>query len=323
MKKFSVFIWDNNEYDFPMSCGFVPHITGYLHESDTSLPGILIFPGGGFCNVSPTEAEIVALKFCHLGFQAFVLTYTVNPLSLTPSGRQSIQDAARAIRLLRKHSADYNLIPSEIAVCGFSAGGHLCASLAVHADSLKDSNTALNSVSCRPDALILGYPVITLENQPYQHDFCERLGVSSQEELLYWCPEKHVSKSTPPSFIWHTATDSLISVRNSLLFADACQNNGVPYSLHIFSSGEHGMSTADEDWSAGHLGDPYATLSQLTALLSAARKDPSLLSEEQTSTLVQRIQENTTFPNPWIGAPNPEVAVWPQLAAEFLKQQEN
>lgn len=317
MKKITVSIWKTEEYTFPMTFGFVPTLAGYLHDDASSLPGIMILPGGGFSSVSPSEAEVVALKFYEMGYQTFVLTYTTNPCKKTPCGMQALHDIARAIRLLRKNRNKYYL-SSQLFICGFSAGGHLCANLAVHFSEIKDINEELNTYSCRPDAVVLGYPVITLINQPYKKDFCELLGATTDEEIDFWCPEKHVTSNTPPCFIWHTQSDNLISVQNSYIFANTCHENHINYCLHIFSSGNHGMSTADSDWSCGNLGKPY-TMLQAECLLAQAETTTDILSDQEIHELRIKIADNTTSSNPWLGAPNQEVAQWPYLVDQWIK----
>lgn len=139
--------------------------------------------------------------------------------------------------------------PEKVAVCGFSAGGHLCGSLGVHFQDIKEENSLLKEVSCRPDAMILGYPVITSGKYRNEDSFLALLGEDSdEEEREYLSVEKHVTEEMPPCFLWHTLEDKTVSAENGYLFAEACRKAGVPYAHHVFAEGAHGMSVATEEW---------------------------------------------------------------------------
>lgn len=127
MKKETYRIWREEEYSYPMAYGFLPKITAYLHEDGKARGGILVVPGGAYMAVSPTEGELVALKFYEMGYQTFVLTYTTNLLQMEPLKMQPLRDISRAVRYIRKKGEDFAIADGRIAVCGFSAGGHLSA----------------------------------------------------------------------------------------------------------------------------------------------------------------------------------------------------
>ena len=247
-------LWEQEEYQYPLSCGFIPNMRLYLHEDDSVRPCILIAPGGGYCVVSPSEGEIVAKKFYDMGYQAAVITYTTNLLMSTPLNKQPMMDLMRAIRYVRKN--EENLKVNQVILCGFSAGAHAVGTVGVHFDEIEDKKYP--GISARPDALILSYPVITSGEYAHRDSFNTLLGFSpSQEDLNYMSLEKHVSDNTPPCFIWQTATDELVPVKNSYLFANALQEHHILYSLHIFSKGHHGLSLADKTWANEEFGEPY------------------------------------------------------------------
>lgn len=258
-------LWEQEEYQYPFFCGFIPNMRLYIHEDDIVRPCILIAPGGGYCVVSPSEGEIVAKKFYDMGYQAAVITYTTNLLMSTPLDKQPMMDLMRAIRYVRKNAESLKV--NKIILCGFSVGAHAVGTVGVHFDEIEDKKYP--GISGRPDALILSYPVITSGEYAHRDSFNALLGFTpAKEDLDYMSLEKHVSENTPPCFIWQTATDELVPVKNSYLFANALQEHHIPYSLHIFSKGPHGLSLADETWANEEFGEPY-TLEQTFALMKA------------------------------------------------------
>ena len=244
-------IWKEGEYSYPAAYGFVPFIVSYMHEDDKIRPAMLVAPGGAYRYASPYEGNLPALEFYRAGYNVFVLAYTVNHLDEldAPLGMQPLQDISRAVRVIRAHSAQCKIDPLKIAVCGFSAGGHLCASLCVHYEDIKDPDPEYGEVSNRPDAAVLCYPVITSGEYANRESFRALLGADPDEkDLEYMSLEKHVTEDTPPCFLWQTATDASVPVENSYLFAGACRKAGVPYAHHVFSDGVHGMSVATPEW---------------------------------------------------------------------------
>lgn len=200
-----------------------------LMDPPTHPKGILLIcPGGGYQWRSPREAEPVARAFAAGGWAAAVLEYTVRSDESMPFlGKTPLLQLGQAAAWLK---AQYPGLP--LVVCGFSAGGHLAASLGVHWQQLGLP---------RPDALVLGYPVITAG--PYAHR--GSLANLAPEEYWDWFSlEKHVSAGTPPVFCWHTMTDPEVPVENSLLLADALHRAGVPCELHLYPRGVHGLSLA-------------------------------------------------------------------------------
>ena len=155
----------------------------------------------------------------------------------------------------------------KIMLCGFSAGAHTCGSVAVHWQEFEESETGeYASVSAKPNAVILSYPVITSGDCAHRGSFTALLGAdASEEELEYMSLEKQVTEDMPLCFLWQTVTDELVPVQNSFLFAQALQEKKIPYAFHAFSKGKHGLSLADEAWANEEFGEPY-TLEQTFAL---------------------------------------------------------
>lgn len=223
------------EYQYPRAGEFLPNITTYLHEDDEIRPAMLVVPGGGYAIVSPTEGEIVAKRFFEAGYQAFVLTYTTNVFKLEPLHRQPLEDISRAVRCIRKNAEEWHVQSDRIVCCGFSAGAHLVGSLAVHYKEQEAEQEPWKGISNRPDAVILCYPVITSGEKAHRESFEFLLGQDASEKQLAWASlENHVTADTPPAFLWHTITDELVPVENSILYAKACHKAGVSCELHLF-----------------------------------------------------------------------------------------
>ena len=216
-----------------------------LFPLDTNLRAdtVLVLPGGGYRYTSPREADRIAYAFNQQGFQAAVLYYRVAPRRFP----EPQQDALRAIRLLRAHAEEWKL-GSRVAVCGFSAGGHLAASCGtIWKEIDADAGDDADRMEARPDALILGYPVISLTEFKPGGSGRNLTGEEGDSELRrHLSLRNRVSAETPPTFLWHTATDTVVDVQNSLVFAEAAWQAGVPAELHVFSRGPHGLSLATQ-----------------------------------------------------------------------------
>ena len=211
-------------------------------NADRIWPTILICPGGGYSFTSDREAEPVALEFLARGFQCFVLHYTCAPAHFP----LQLQEAAAAMAFIRQNAAHYHADAGRIAVMGFSAGGHLAATLSLFWDAPEVCDTlSFTPAQVRPDALCLGYSVIT--GGPYAHrgSFDCLLGTNPPEELLHRLSlENSVRPDMPPVFLWHTADDDTVPVENSLFFALALRKEKVPFEIHIYPHGCHGLSLA-------------------------------------------------------------------------------
>ena len=241
-------IWNNKDYKGDVSNNNVPYMTTYIHDGAKKRQAVLILPGGGYGGLSEREAEPVALKFVQKGYNAFILYYSVAP----NHHPLPIFEASLAMSIIRDKSGEWNIISNKIFVCGFSAGGHLAASLGVHWNKayIKEA-LGIEEKANKPDGLILCYPVIVYGEKMHEGSFINLLGanadVSAYKEMSL---EEQVGKHTPPTFIWHTFCDKTVPIDNSLLFAEALKNNGIPFELHIYSDGGHGMALANEETAA-------------------------------------------------------------------------
>ncbi|MCB2354573.1 alpha/beta hydrolase [Clostridium estertheticum] len=325
------FLWEKEEYSYPVKGRFIPNIVTYIHEKNNKLrPAMLVVPGGGYCVVSDTEAEIVAKEFYNKGYNAFVVTYTTNLLMTIPLKLQPLKDLSKAVMFVRKKAEKFFVNPNKVIICGFSAGGHLTGSLAVHFDARElVLDSEYEGVSSRPDAVILSYPVITSGEYAHKGSFRALLGENaSSKELEYMSLEKQVNKDTPPTFLWQTATDDVVPVENSYLYAKACKKYGVTFEYHVFGNGGHGMSLANEDWAAGNFGGDY-TMQQyyenIQFMIDNNMELPTpfnmmgeipkgvcardIVKEEIKKILSQRQLQ-----------PDKGIAVWPELANNWLKK---
>ena len=318
-------IWREWEYSYPAAYGFRPIIVSYIHEDKKVRPCMLVVPGGGYRYVSSTEADPVARTFYAAGYNVFVLAYTVNYLD-EPLKLQPLMDIARAVRIIRYHAEKCSVDPDKIVVCGFSAGAHLCASLCVHYPDISDPDPKYAPISARPDAAVLGYPVITSGEYAHSDSFTALLGADAGEkELEYMSLEKHVTDDMPPCFLWQTASDDSVPVENSYLFAMACRKAGVPFAHHVFSEGIHGMSVATEEWLEGCYGTPY-TLEQIDRLTEAIEQGatpyPTEKAEEiRTAFSGKRDGGKKWDPEikQWLKGILDEVGMWTKLAEKWLE----
>jgi len=190
-------------------------------------PTVVICPGGAYRYLSPRESEPVARAFQGMGCETVILRYQIRqsqdqpPLGLAP-----VRQLSGAVAAARAKGG-------PVFVCGFSAGGHLAAMLGVHWKTLG---------LCRPDGLILCYPVITARPALCNAESIQN--VADGEDRAFYSLEQHVSADTPPTFLWHTAADESVPVENSLMFASALSRFRVPFELHVYPFGGHGLSLA-------------------------------------------------------------------------------
>jgi acetyl esterase/lipase len=234
-------------------------------EKDFDAAGsVIICPGGAYRWLSPREAEPVARRFLEKGWRPYILRYSVGEnLGTTP-----LEEAAGAVRLVReRHGGAGKKRP--VVLCGFSAGGHLAASLGVHWNNAAVFPGAVSRALQRPDALALCYPVISAGVFAHRESIECLAGTAANGGAAggpplaggdFFSLEKHAGADTPPAFIWHTATDESVPVQNSLLFAEALIRAGTPVELHIFPRGIHGLSLATpevDEPEAGRLSDAH------------------------------------------------------------------
>ena len=226
-----------------------PKLTVYLAPASIATgAAVLVCPGGGYVNLaSDHEGKQIAEWLNSLGVSAFVLQYRVGPRYHHPV---PLQDAKRAMRMIRSRAKAWGVDTNRIGVLGFSAGGHLASTLATHFDDgLAGAADPIDRESSRPDFAVLCYAVISLRD-PAAHagsrwhllgDFPSPVLVDSLSN------ERQVTSRTPPTFLWHTADDGAVPVENSLQFFSALRAAGVPAELHVFPHGRHGLGLAKGD----------------------------------------------------------------------------
>lgn len=223
------------------------HSAGFLscycprHPADASArrPGLLILPGGGYGHVSARESEGVALRFAARGYAAFVLRYAVTPGEYPTA----LQEAAMAMAYIRRTCREHEVDPSQIAVLGFSAGGHLCGLLGTMFDSPEVMGLGLPG-SLRPDALCLCYPVAVSWGRTHEGSF-DNLTHGDTALRRKLSLDRLVRRDRPPVFLWHTRDDAAVPCRNSLALAAALEEAGVDFALRIYRHGSHGLSLGD------------------------------------------------------------------------------
>lgn len=200
---------------------------------------IIICPGGAYRWHSPREALPVARAFAARGWNPWILHYKISEHGET-LGTTPLCQAAEAVRTVRAARPG-----KPVILCGFSAGGHVAASLGVH---WKDDGLFAkeDQALIRPDGLILGYPVITAGEYAHRESM-ETLAGTEPGADRYFGLETYVDAQTPPAFLWHTAGDRTVMVQNSLCFADRLAAVGVPFEMHIYPRGEHGLSLATKE----------------------------------------------------------------------------
>ncbi len=209
-------------------------------------PAVLIIPGGGYQHVSPREAEPVAMRFLARGYVPFVLEYSVLP-SRFPT---ALREAAMAIRYIREHASELEVNPRMVAAIGFSAGGHLCGTLGTLFDCPEVADIAPAEM-LRPDALGLCYPVAVSWGKTHEGSF-QNLTAGDAALRSRLSLDKLVRPDMPPVYLWHTRTDEAVPVRNSLVLAQALDEKGVSFAMHIHREGPHGMALATEQCYPAH-----------------------------------------------------------------------
>ena len=205
--------------------------------------GLLILPGGGYEFVSEREAEPVALRFVGQNIACFTLKYSVAPSMNYPD---PIMEAFAALSYIRRNADKYHINVDKISVLGFSAGGHLAATISCYHTS-KEYSEYLNipQEEMKINGCLLGYPVITMDD--FTHAGTRDNITKGDKELLKKMSiEKNITNEFPKTFIWHTTFDTCVPVKNALVLANALTENKVFYELHIYPMHDHGQSLSDE-----------------------------------------------------------------------------
>ena len=223
-----------------------PTLTVYLPDADKATgAAIIICPGGAYRGLAKHEGEGYAQFLTPYGITAFVLKYRLG--SDGYKYKEIFADAARAMRLVRANAQRWHVKTNAIGIMGSSAGGHLGSTLMTHFDAGDStSNDYVERASSRPDFGILCYPVISMGEITHKVSREQFLGTAPSPELIaLYSNELQVTPSAPPCFLFHTYEDSSVSVENSLNFAKALKKNGVPFDLHIYQHGRHGLGIGD------------------------------------------------------------------------------
>lgn len=228
----------------------IPTLTPYLPAPEqASGAAIVICPGGGYGGLAGHEGEHYARWLNEQGIAGFVLKYRLGSGGYRHPAM--LQDAARAVRIVRARGGEWKLDGKRVGIMGSSAGGHLASTLVTHFDAGKpDAPDAIERQSSRPDLGILCYPVISMATD-FTHQGSKRnlLGPDPSPELAREVSsELQVTKTTPPCFVWHTWEDKGVPVENSLLFADALRKQGVAFDLHVYERGPHGLGLGSREW---------------------------------------------------------------------------
>ena len=216
-------------------------------DSSRIRPMVIICPGGGYEFTSDREAEPVAIRLNAMGYHACVLRYSVRPATFPTA----LLELSMSVSLMRKNAEQWNIDKDKIIVAGFSAGGHLAASLGVFwKRSFLSEKLGISNEEIKPNGLLLGYPVITSGPHAHEGSFVALLGEIHNELLHEVSLEKHVTPDTPPTFLWHTYMDDAVPIENSFLFANSLLKNKVSLEMHIYPKGIHGLSLGTEETKA-------------------------------------------------------------------------
>ena len=231
-------------------------LTPYVHHVSqvcphAPRPAMLVLPGGGYEFCYDGEAEPIALSYMNAGFNAYVLRYACKENAKFP---RPLLEASYAMKLIRDRAAEDNTDPDRVYVIGFSAGGHLAGALAT-CWQREEIYTAAGVAygENKPNGVILSYPVVSSGVYRHGGTFCRVCGkeAPSEDEMQRYSNDRNVSEHCPPVFLWHTAADNAVPVENSLLMAGALAEHKIPFSLHIFPTGGHGLCLATAETSHG------------------------------------------------------------------------
>jgi len=231
-----------------------PTLTPFLPEPGRATGAALVIcPGGGYARLAQHEGGGYAELFTGHGATTFVLRYRLGSDGYRHPAM--LQDAARAVRLVRSRAADWNIDPARIGIVGSSAGGHLASTLLTHFDGGDpEAGDPVDRVSSRPDLGILCYPVITMGEDSHAGSRSNLLGSDPTPGLVRLLSnELQVRSNTPPCFVWHTVADPTVRVENSLRFADALNRAGISFELHLYEVGGHGMGLGRDGGTASGL----------------------------------------------------------------------
>ncbi len=221
-------------------------------------PAVLVIPGGAYAMTSKREGEPIALDFLSRGFHAFILHYqTVNDGIQYP---EQLLELVSAVDCIKKNADAWRVNPDEVFVIGFSAGGHLVGNLSVAYQDIEA--IAGCKLDCKPAGIGLGYPVIS-QKYGYTGTHDNLLNGYTEEAKAELYPrvnlDEAVTEQVPPTYLWATATDQVVPVKNTLCYALALAEHKVPYELHVFTEGAHGISSGSAEINSWQIATAKAT----------------------------------------------------------------
>jgi acetyl esterase/lipase len=230
-----------------------PTLTVFVPKNPNGT-AVVICPGGGYWIVAiDHEGYQVAKKFNEMGVTAFVLKYRLPDERISPLPEIApLQDAQRAIQIVRQRAKDYKINPDKVGIMGFSAGGHLASTAGTQFQKALIDN--IDNINLRPDFMVLAYPVISGDtNIAHKGSHEKLLGKNaSAEKRREFSSEKQVTPQTPPTFLVHATDDSAVKPENSVVFYLALRKNNVPSEMHIYQKGGHGFGlnnkTTADSW---------------------------------------------------------------------------
>ena len=253
---------------------YLPFNLTEMGRQNDKRPCMIVCPGGAYAFCSQREAEPIALQFLPQGYNVFTITYSVNPHRFPTQ----LREVAALMELIYKNADAWNCDTSKIAIIGFSAGGHLAAHYSTMFDCKEVREVFPESKSV--NASVLCYPVITADPSHAEkgsiHNLVGKTDISPEEREYFSC-EKNVKDTTPPAFIWHTSEDTCVHVMNSLLYAGTLSAHKVPFELHIYPYGAHGLSTGDAQTNGNmnekieHVGNWLTSLEKWLKLIGFTR----------------------------------------------------
>lgn len=237
--------YDFNLTDEPDGNGFQPFMSACILSGDDGealRPAVVICPGGGYeCVCEYWEGERYAMAYAAAGFNTIVVNYTTKGGGVYP---RQLREVVRAFEITRKYAEEWHIDPHKIAVCGSSAGGHLAASLStLWNNEAVFTKEQIASRRHRPDATVLSYPVITSGDKVHKGSFRALLDTEDETDPRWdlLSLEKRVNDDTPSAFLWHCFDDPEVPVENSLYYAKALREHNIPFELHIYPKGGHGI----------------------------------------------------------------------------------
>ncbi len=250
LKSFQLPLWKTEKHALTPQKDFQPQLTVSLINDGKIHPAMLVFPGGGYQSRTMFERDPIAEAFNKNGFHAFCCDYRLGGLDGNPFPAP-IEDAIRAVRLIRGNAADWKVAPNQIATIGFSAGGHLAVFEGLCYKKFQaHNNDIFDDICARPDAVVTCYGVNSgfAGEHPHIGSFNNLLNKKdlTEQDLHETACDENVTPDAPPAFIWHTMTDECVPVENAINLAQAYRKNNVPYELHVFPRGPHALGLAED-----------------------------------------------------------------------------